>query len=114
MVPSVSSFIIEIWMRMILMMILMMIMMIMMMIQMTKQYDYDDNTDDDNDRKNDSYSADGAAPGASVPCSLFFVPGPLVQALWSMPFGPGPLDLAWATQFRTYLEPPHDRGLPPF
>ena len=64
-----------------------------MMIMMTKPYDYDDDydddTDDDNYHKNDSYTAAGAAPGSSVPCSLFLVPGPLVQALWSKPFGPG-------------------------
>ena len=58
---------------------------------MKKPYDYDDDTDDDNDHKNDSYTAAGAAPGASVPCSLF-------PALWSRPFGPGPLVLAWATE----------------
>ena len=50
MVESVSSFIIEIWMRMksmmILMMILMMVTMILMMIMMTKPYDYDEGTDD--------------------------------------------------------------------
>ena len=87
MVESLSSFIIEIWMRMIqvMMMILMMITMILMVIMMTKPNDYDDDTDDDNDQKNDSYTAAGAgaAPGASVSCSLFL-------ALWSRPFGPGP------------------------
>ena len=45
---SASSFIIEIWMRMILMVILMKITTILMVIIMTKPYDYDDDTDDDN------------------------------------------------------------------
>ena len=52
--------------------------------------DHDD-TDDDHDHKNDSYIAAGAALGASVPCFLFL-------ALWSRPFGPGSLVLAWAIE----------------
>ena len=91
----------------------MMMMMTQMKITMAKPCDYDDDTDDDtdddNDHQLDSYTAAGAAHGASVPCSLFLVrvplfrflcsgylfqflvPRPLMLALWSWPFGPGPL-----------------------
>ena len=73
------------------MMVVMIRMMIVMMIMRTMPYDDDDDADDVYDHKSNSYIAAGAAPGASVSCFFFL-------ALWSRPFGPGSLVLAWATE----------------
>ena len=62
-----------------------------MMIMMTKPYDDDDDTDDDHDH------TAGAALGASVSCFLFL-------ALWSRPFAPGSLFLAWATELQRAIQ----------
>ena len=79
------SFMLQLWMKLMVLMLLMMsILTIMTMMMIRVSYDYSDDTDDDNEHKNDSYIAAGAAPGDSVPCSCSFVPVPLFWFLCSL------------------------------